>query len=119
MSGWLLFQRLTDWEMPGTHDQNVSVTLPPLAALEDEPPLAGEDEPPLLHAARAKAPATVASASRRLPRWRARLLEPRIEDDMGCYLLILPAAPPSRPVVSVFGSVPKRRFRNVNSGLGS
>jgi hypothetical protein len=30
MSGWVLFHRLTDCWMPGTHVQKVRVTLPPL-----------------------------------------------------------------------------------------
>jgi|SRR5580693_7506624 hypothetical protein len=89
MSGWLLFQRPTDCEMPGTQDQNVSVTFPPAG------PAALVDEPPLLHAASASAAAAVVSASSCLPRWRDRLLELRSEDDMRCYLLILPAARPA------------------------
>src|SRR5580693_10710835 len=100
MSGWLLFQRLTDWEMPGTHDQNVRVTLPLLAA---------GDEPPLLQAARASAAAAAMIASRRLSRRRTRLVL-RIEDDMRCYLLILDTARhPSRPATP-FGSAPKLAF---------
>src|SRR6185312_1485806 len=104
MLGWVLFHRLTDWEMPGTHDQNVSVTLPP-AALVLALPL--EDEPPLLQATRAKTPTVTATISRRRPTRGARLLELRSEDDMRCYLPILCCAPPSRPAVFSFGSVPK------------
>src|ERR1700761_7001721 len=114
MSGCSLFHRLTDWAMPGTHDQNVRVTLPPLA-LAPLPVLAlapvPEDEPPLLQAARARAPAATATASsRRRPRCGARLPELRSEDDMRCYLLILPAARPRRGWRFRFGSVPNRMF---------
>jgi hypothetical protein len=70
--------------MPGTHDQNVNVTLPLLAT---------GDEPPLLQAARASAAAAAMIASRRLSRRLTRLVL-RIEDDMRCYLLILDAARP-------------------------
>ena len=61
-----LFQRLTDWEMPGTHDQKVKVTFPPLAARWRCRAPASCRTP--------RAPgraATVPAASRSLPRDRA------------------------------------------------
>jgi hypothetical protein len=111
-----LFHRLTDWEMPGTHDQNVSVTLPP-AALVLALPL--EDEPPLLQAARAKTPTATATISRRRPTRGARLLELRSEDDMRCYLPILCCAPPRDRPYFHLGAFPNEPFRQASSGIGS
>src|SRR5580692_10627332 len=86
MSGWDLFQRLTDCEMPGTQDQKVSVTLPVLAAGVELLPL-------LLHATSARAHIAAPTASSSLPRGRAL----RIEDVMCRYLLDCPGRAARRP----------------------
>src|SRR5580693_164349 len=99
MSGWVLFHRLTDWEMPGTQDQKVRVTLPLLAG-------AGELLPLLLQAASARAHTAAPAASRNLPRGRAV----RIEDVMCRCLLNSPgcgARSPGRWDRHCFGSGPK------------
>src|ERR1700729_4605004 len=88
MSGWDLFQRLTDCEMPGTQDQKVSVTLRVLAAGVELPPL-----PLLLHAASASAHTAAPAASSSLPRGRAL----RIEDIMCRSPLDCPGRAARRP----------------------
>jgi hypothetical protein len=62
MPGWVLFHRLTDVAMPGTHDQKVRVTLPLLLL---PPVLLLVGVAPLLQAARARIAAAAAPAASR------------------------------------------------------
>src|ERR1700733_4152549 len=88
MLGWLLFQRSTESAMPGTHDQNVRVTLPVGGA-----ELLLADVEPALQAASTRVAAAVPTASRSLPRDRTVRPALRIEDVMCCLLLSSPAPP--------------------------
>src|ERR1700734_710780 len=113
MLGWLLFQRSTESAMPGTHDQNVRVTLPVGGAEL----LLADVEPPL-QAASTRVAAAAPTASRSLPRDRTVRPALRIEDVMCCLLL---SSPPRRRTVwaGLFGSAPKWGGPDFSSPIGS